>query len=126
MFHLLDIVMERELLANLHRDDDSGYMKADREYFNSFPDKEFYIRKRFTGEMMPGNPPNVIVINIGSGLRHRIPYLKDPVTEQDVADVASEFKYNKDLVALESMSRSRGRSRKSKARKAKKGFGTVK
>ena len=53
--------MDLEELVNLGKEDDSEYMEADREFFRQNPDQDFYVRKRFRGEMIPGNPPNVIV-----------------------------------------------------------------
>ncbi|MGB5714317.1 MAG: hypothetical protein WBM44_25825, partial [Waterburya sp.] len=76
--------MDRPELYNLQKDDDSEYMKADREYFIQNPDQEVYVRKRFAGEMLEGNPPNVIVHQMAQGFRVRFPCSKDPVTAQDI------------------------------------------
>ncbi|VEP17140.1 hypothetical protein H1P_5580001 [Hyella patelloides LEGE 07179] len=115
--------MVREELANLHKDDDSEYMKADREFFNQNPDKDFYVRKRFKGEMIPGNPPNVIVRQLAPGFRNRLPCFKDPITKQDIVEMTRELKYHQDLIALEQMVQHKGKAKKSK--NVNKGFGKI-
>ena len=115
--------MDQPELFNIQKDDDSEYMKADREFFRQNPDKEFYVRKRFAGEMLSGNPPNVIVRSLAQGVRTRIPCFKDPMTAQDIAEMTRELKYYKDLTALEYMVKRKGKAKKSK--KINKGFGKV-
>ena len=115
--------MEQPELFNLQKDDDSEYMKADREFFSQNPDKEFYVRKRFRGEMIQGNPPNVIVSKLAQGVRTRLPCFKDPITNQDIAEMTRELKYYKDLTALERMAKHKVQARKSK--KINKGFGKI-
>ncbi|MGB5632709.1 MAG: hypothetical protein WBM86_08035, partial [Waterburya sp.] len=96
--------MERpEEEFNLQKDDDSEYMKADREFFRQNPDKEFYIRKRFAGEMLEGNPPNVIVHQVAEGFRMRFPCSKDPVTDRDIAEITKELHDRKKLAKFEHM-----------------------
>ena len=112
-----------EEVFNLHKDDDSEYMKADREFFRQNPDKEFYVRKRFTGEMIEGNPPNVIVRRLAHGVRTRLPCFKDPMTTQDIADMTRELQRYKDLATLEYMVKHKGKAKKSK--KINKGFGKI-
>ena len=113
--------MERpEEVFDLQKDDDSEYMKADREFFRQNPDKEFYIRKRFTGEMLEGNPPNVIVQQVAEGCRIRFPCSKDSITEQDVAKITKGLQEYQSLAKFERMVTRRG-----KLKKSKKGFGKV-
>lgn len=112
--------MDREEVVNLHKDDDSEYMEADREFFRQNPDKEFYVRKRFAGEMIPGNPPNVIVRQLAPGFRNRLPCFTDPITEQDLAEMTRELKEHQELIALEQMVKHKRRAKKSK--RVNKGF----
>ncbi|MDJ0589361.1 MAG: hypothetical protein QNJ72_05090 [Pleurocapsa sp. MO_226.B13] len=111
--------MERpEEVFDLQKDDDSEYMKADREFFRQNPEQEFYVRKRFAGEMLEGNPPNVIVHQMAQGLRVRFPCSKDSVTAQDLAEMTKELQERRSLATFERMV-----TRKGKLKKSKKGFG---
>ena len=115
--------MNREKLVNLGKEDDSEYMEADREFFRQNPDQDFYVRKRFRGEMIPGHPPNVIVRQLAPGLRNRLPCFQDPTTKHDLTEMTREFKYHQDLITLEQMVKHKGKAKKSK--KVNKGFGKI-
>ena len=108
-----------EEVFNIQKDDDSEYMKADREYFIQHPEKDFYVRKRFKGEMIQGNPPNVIVRKLAQGVRTRFPCFKDPITNQDIIDMTRELQHYNDLATLEYMVKHKGK----KFKKVKRGFG---
>lgn len=113
--------MERpEEIFNLQKDDDSEYLKADREFFWQNPDKEFYIRKRFAGEMLEGNPPNVIVHQLAQGIRMRFPCFKEFITERELAKLTEGLQEYRSLAKFERML-----TRKGKLKKSKKGFGNV-
>lgn len=113
--------MEPPELFNIQKDDDSEYMRADRKFFVKNPDKEFYVRKRFDGELMEGNPPNVIVRQLAPGFRNRLPCFKDPITNQDIADMTRELQYHKDLTTLEYIVKHKRNTKKRK--NTYKGFG---
>lgn len=106
---------------NLQKDDDSEYMKADREFFRQNPDKEFYVRKRFAGEMIEGNPPNVMVQQVAEGFRMRFPCSKDSITDRDIAKITEGLQEYRSLAKFERMVSRRGKSRK--LRNTKRGFG---
>ncbi|MBE9044313.1 hypothetical protein IQ255_07840 [Pleurocapsales cyanobacterium LEGE 10410] len=112
-----------EEVFNLHKDDDSEYMKADREFFRQNPDKEFYVRKRFAGEMIEGNPPNVVVQQVAEGFRMRFPCSKDSITDRDIAEITKELQDRRKLATFERMITRKGKLKKSK--KINKGFGKI-
>ena len=107
-----------EEVFNPQKDDDSEYMKADREFFRQNPDKEFYIRKRFASEMLEGNPPNVIVQQVAEGFRMRFPCSKDTIAERDIAKITGGLQEYRSLAKFERMVTRRG-----KLKRSKKGFG---